>query len=1028
VDSAATLEIPKKSSSRSMDAVPIDHIYVTHCLYGEGIYRQAGFAVRACSTRDPLLLRFAQEYPFYRAPLGMRGSRPESAPRHLALVRIPGGRSALIHSVDFPDDDRGRPNNFFSHVLVHPGLTACEALTTWASPDWTVSYDAGAAKNLEPVPCLPSPGPVNDSAVSAYLQPIVLEPDSDLATLIFPQRLSGDLQKRRELLSLTLRGCLLALRAGPSSPRGRFYLHAEPGFAALLFYAVARLLPEALAANLTFSTYENAQRDLRTYKHAQMVGTYLADPGKGLDDEFYTTRGYSLDTFNSRFSPELEEEGELPLDEWFDMAAKGDWTTVDKVHRLQGKMDTSLVSFREAFQAAKLGKLMASGQARAEDLIALKHSSCGPAILERHRAKVWPLVRDGSLADPRLREEFAELLQEHLPELELQTAEAMGEKPAANWQPHWKLVCAILHQDPARLRDTFQRILPEPPYPPDLRFSLLQELRRLQLSSLDQRLPLNALLRDCSPEELDQLALSDLPREWLVLALCHAMSRSATRADAVQRVHGGDDALIRAYWEQFKLLKDEAQRRAILSRLFPADDPRSDPFLSRLLKSGCFLRAETLEWLLDSLDAFTPKKAEFWDRDNHLGHLLEMLRNLGESAEPIWNRLCEQITSEVLLQTDAHQNALLLALAAANDRPGPSVPLKAAQVIADWVLLREHFEKAAGVAPDGRASILDACKRRGLDSIEVLTRYFERFIQPRGLNHEVLVDFVGFFHSFYLEGAEYQDHGSRLLAWLQIVDGCMDESQRADYQRFYLAGFVPVEFRRRLAEETAQVGALLPAVLESIPKTTQGGAAEEVSRDFAASGISENLFQWTGIRPAEAPPSFSVSSLWRRLPWLLCTMGGGLLAAWATGFFRFNAAAFAAVAPFIPVVVGLAESMALQSAGLAASGARGRWTLSRKAPRSMEQELLAGVLLGVMGGIIAGGAAIALTRTLALALSLGLAVVGGMVGAAVIGTAVPLLIVRLGWSTRVAAGPLVRALASTLALLAYFGLARWLVP
>src|SRR5262245_58491142 len=84
---------------------PVHQLYVTHCLYGEGVTPQAGFGVRASSTLDPLLLRFVLEYPSHEVPTGMTPGSPDPSamPRRLALVRIPGGSSALIHSVYLPD-------------------------------------------------------------------------------------------------------------------------------------------------------------------------------------------------------------------------------------------------------------------------------------------------------------------------------------------------------------------------------------------------------------------------------------------------------------------------------------------------------------------------------------------------------------------------------------------------------------------------------------------------------------------------------------------------------------------------------------------------------------------------------------------------------------------------------------------------------------------------------------------------------------------------------------------------------------
>src|SRR6185369_2519391 len=109
-----------------------------------------------------------------------------------------------------------------------------------------------------------------------------------LATLTCPPRLAGDRKRRRRLLALTLRGLLLALPAGPTAPRGRLYLLAEPGLVALLLYGAARLLPPGLAGALTFSTYENVLSALRSYRHARAVGTWAAEPARGLDDEFFT--------------------------------------------------------------------------------------------------------------------------------------------------------------------------------------------------------------------------------------------------------------------------------------------------------------------------------------------------------------------------------------------------------------------------------------------------------------------------------------------------------------------------------------------------------------------------------------------------------------------------------------------------------------------------------------------------------------------------------------------------------------------
>jgi hypothetical protein len=1013
---------PAKPQASQAASSPLQQICITHCLREEGIYRRAGFAIRATSTLDPLLLRFAMEYPSFELPAGMTGDKLLAAPRRLALVRIPGGQSALIHSVHVPDE-KGRANNFFSHYLVHPALTAREALTCWASPAWRASCGPEEGTDLPPFDELPVHDAVSDAAVTAFLQPEVAAPEENAALATCPERLVKDAERRRQLVRLTLRGCMLAMQAGVAAPRSRFYLLAEPGLTALLLYAAARLMPDALAANLTFSTYENAHRDLRVYRHARVVGTMLADPSRGLPPELFTTRGYALDTFSPQLSPELRGDADPAVEEWIDLAARGDWTTIDKVHRFLGKSNTALMPFKEGVQAAKIAVRMSKGQASGEDLLVLKRASWGPAILEEHREKIWPLVRESSIHDERVRREFAALIQQHVREIETEVVKALAEDPPGQWQPSWRLLCSSLSDDPAKLRETLQRLLPQPPYAPGLRLGLLGELEHVQLSPLDPQTPAHALLKNCTAEELDQLAQSRLPREWVALALLYAFTRPESRLPAVRLLHGSDDELLALFWKHFRLIKDEAHRRAILAALFPADQPEGGRFMERFLMQRTRLRVETLEWLLDSFGAFRRDRSEFWGRDNHLGLLLDLLRYLGEEATPLWQRLCSLIDPLVLAPGDAFQSTLLMELAAVNDRPGPPLPSNIAQTIADWIVLREHFERATDVPESTRRQVIDACKRLSFEAIDVLGRYFQRFVLPQGTNKAVLEDFIGFFHSFFLAGMDYQDYSSRLIAWLQIVSCCPDEAQRAAYQLHYLENQVPLDFRWRLGEETHQAGRLLPAAFAQLqqlrPKSAEEPPAPQAS--VPAETPIDELFQLSGVRAADAElPLFT--SVRRRMVWLLGTLAGGLLAAGLARIYQIQFQRMAPLILFIPLVVALAESMALQSLALTLRGLReGAWTAAVRR-RRLVREMLTGLVLGLVFGAIVTVTVRIWTHSWPLALSMGAALPGGLAGAAGLGALLPLVAQSMPRARRLACAPIARSLAVLLVLFLYFAL------
>ncbi len=724
------LTIPSRQPSPvPATAARIHQLYITHCLYDEGIFRQAGFAPRASSTRDPLPLRFAQEYPAYELPGGTSASEDAlaAAPRRLALVRLPGGPKALIHSVPLPQEHHGRSNDFFSHILIAPSLTPREALQLWASPDWATDCPPGSDKDLPPLSELPAFGPLNDHVLTDFLH-LAHEPDT--ASRLFPPRLAADGQRRRELLSLTLRACWMLLRSGPSAQRSRIFLLAEPELAALLLYGAVRLLPPHLVAELTFSTYEPLRHVARGHVLAQVVSLSPGPTDVEPSEAFFKEQGLFLDTFRPRCSAELRDNDEPAIDEWIELAAQGEWRVLDKVYSLLGNTGAGVVSFQQGLQAAKLAQRLTTGKAEPDDLLVLKRSTWGPALLEQHGEKIWPLVLEASIRDPLVSEAYADVLATHVPELEQALAEAFRAS-SGDWQRSCRLLHAALRGDLGRLRDAFQRILPPPPYPATLRFALLGEMHDLQLFPVAQPFPLQPLLRGCSAEELEQFASSSLPREWFSWALFHAVVRSETQADAARHLLGGDDTLLRVYWEQFKLLKEESQRRAVLGPLLKARDDRAVLFFSRSLQVLPSLRLETLEWVLDTLGALTPRWNDFWCSQDHLARLLDLLRNLGDEARNLWDSLHANIEPERLLLGEEGQRSFILNLAAARDRPGLPLPSWAEQTVADWVLLYEHFEKATAVPEGDRAAIVAACKRRGVDIIGVLRRYFERFVLSR---------------------------------------------------------------------------------------------------------------------------------------------------------------------------------------------------------------------------------------------------------------------------------------------------------
>lgn len=192
---------------------------------------------------------------------------------------------------------------------------------------------------------------------------------------------------------------------------------------------------------------------------------------------------------------------------------------------------------------------------------------------------------------------------------------------------------------------------------------------------------------------------------------------------------------------------------------------------------------------------------------------------------------------------------------------------------------------------------------------------------------------------------------------------------------------------------------------------------------------NEDLFQLIGVHLTEAEQMSPVASFRGRFPWLLCNIGGGILAAFLSGVYQDVLAWHDAVlALFIPVVLALAESVSIQSVSLSLEVMRGKPPTWPDLLRKLRVESLTGLLLGTASAILLALVALIWQRQAKVALCLACGIAGGMAGAAVIGLALPNLLRMLKRNPQVAAGPIALTLADMLTLLLYFNLARILVP
>lgn len=165
-----------------------------------------------------------------------------------------------------------------------------------------------------------------------------------------------------------------------------------------------------------------------------------------------------------------------------------------------------------------------------------------------------------------------------------------------------------------------------------------------------------------------------------------------------------------------------------------------------------------------------------------------------------------------------------------------------------------------------------------------------------------------------------------------------------------------------------------------------------------------------------------------RFPWLLSNIAGGLVAAFLASLFEPLLEAVIILALFIPVVLALAESVSIQSVSLTVQslhGARVDWRFLVSALRS---ELAVAAMLGLAAGSVVASAAWAWKSDALVALAIGGSIALSMVTACLLGVLLPVSLRWLKRDPKVAAGPVVLALADTATLLFYFTLSGALLP
>src|SRR5256884_2857564 len=222
-----------------------------------------------------------------------------------------------------------------------------------------------------------------------------------------------------------------------------------------------------------------------------------------------------------------------------------------------------------------------------------------------------------------------------------------------------------------------------------------------------------------------------------------------------------------------------------------------------------------------------------------------------------------------------------------------------------------------------------------------------------------------------------------------------------------------------VVDEQRRVVGIIDANLfaEEILEAGDGTAREGGS---SVAQVSPDFFEALGFHIEQ----IRGASPWRifrfRFPWLLVTVAGGTLSAILAGFFETTLAHSLVLAFFLTMVLGLNESVSMQSMSVTIHALRSAQVTWRWLATAFRRELVTAILLGAACGLVVGLVVWLWRNNGAAAFVIGGSIALSPVTSCGVWLGVASLLHRFNLDPKIAAGPITLALADIFALLLYF--------
>jgi len=196
---------------------------------------------------------------------------------------------------------------------------------------------------------------------------------------------------------------------------------------------------------------------------------------------------------------------------------------------------------------------------------------------------------------------------------------------------------------------------------------------------------------------------------------------------------------------------------------------------------------------------------------------------------------------------------------------------------------------------------------------------------------------------------------------------------------------------------------------------------------MAQSERIDELFEAMGFHVAQVRDASPWRAFRYRFPWLLATIGSGTICALLASAFETTLAKSLILAFFLTMVLGLGESVSIQSMTVTIQALHAVRPTFRWYARALAREAGTSLLLGSGCGLLVAVIVWFWHRNPLASVSIGASILLTLCGACFFGLSVPTLLHAARLDPKIAAGPVTLALTDVFTLLAYFGLAAVLL-